>query len=404
MEPPPFEIPTTVYQEYAPWEQRSQPGEVAATPAPMASPPEGELAAPLPPEPIPVAPPIAGPPPLPAPQAAPAQLPYAPWQERSLAEPVAAPLPPPAVPAAPGMITAVPSVALEQPAQAAAGRKQLVLKIGLALAGIVLVIAAYLVAGVLIAGAEARGQADALKQAGTDMTKLDAFLGDKSLRDAIKTDAPTFKAAIDAYSGKLTTASATLVSDQDRVDTVASDRDFYSFLTPFESQQVHSHDAKITDANAALADFAKAVAVSRTDFAFYSVFVNSEVDADAADKAAKANDFATATTLYQKATNDLDQSALLMKDSDVAPQFAPLVEVLRNEMRDIAGLASTVQANDGRGALAYLQQLAQDAKTVSFDQPAYEAWYRAKFGPVQMDFRKHALRVPGYVEVATVTI
>jgi hypothetical protein len=131
---------------------------------------------------------------------------------------------------------------------------------------------------------------------------------------------------------------------------------------------VHSNDGAIRHAKAALNAVTKAVAIFRTQVAFSDALVGTEANADSADKAAKNQDLTSTTDYYQKAVTELSQCQLLVKDADVAPQFAPLVEAYSKVMKDVAGLADTVRANDGGGALAYLRQLIADDTVIYFDQ------------------------------------
>jgi hypothetical protein len=269
-------------------------------------------------------------------------------------------------------------------------------------AGVALILViAYFVSGPLIAGMESKSQTQALQQTGTDMTKIDAFLSDTGVRDSKKTDAASFKVAIDAYASKLTDTDATLAADQDRLDGINRDIDFYSLFTPFQSSQVHSNDGTIRHAKAALNAVTKAVAIFRTQVAFSDALVGAEANADSADKAAKNQDLTSTTDYYQKAVTELSQCQLLVKDADVAPQFAPLVEAYSKVMKDVAGLADTVRANDGGGALAYLRQLVADDTVIYFDQTAYLNWYSEKIDPIQKEFWRNAVAVPRYVVTTT---
>lgn len=305
--------------------------------------------------------------------------------------------------AAPAAAYAAP--AAPAPATAAAVSRwwsnRLGLKIALGGGVALLLVVAYFVSGPLFAGMESKSQTQALQQTGTDLTKIDAFLSDTQVRDSKKTDAASFKVAIDAYQAKLTDTAATLASDQDRLDGINRDIDFYALFTPFQSSQVHSNDGTIRHAKAALNAVAKAVGIFRTQEAFYSSMVGAEANADSADKAAKAKDLTSATVYYQKAVSDLGQCTLLVKDADVPPQFAPLVVLLSKVMTDVAGLADTVNANDGLGALKYLQQLIADDAVLTFDQTAYLNWYSAKIDPIQKEFRRNAVAVPRYVVTDT---
>jgi hypothetical protein len=275
------------------------------------------------------------------------------------------------------------------------------LKVVLAGGGLAVLLVGYLVAGVLVAGAESRSRADAAQQTGHDLTKIDAFLGNVSVRDSSKTDNAAFKAAIDAYNVKLTETSATLITDQDRIDATNNSIDFFGWLTPLENGQVHSHDATIANANAALADVARAVAIARTETAFSSAYVSAAINADNGVAAAKKKDYTAATSSFQEARNDLSKAQLLVKDADVPPQFAPLVDYYSTQMRDLGGLTGAAQANDVVGAVVYLQQLIADTTPLTFDQAGYRAWYSKKMGPIQADFRKHAGRVPRYAPTST---
>jgi hypothetical protein len=388
---------------------------------------------PAPPPPVPAspaampAPPLAPLPPIGAEPAAPAAppLPAVPPPSSLYSPPVASFPVPPAAPlyatpsAAPPLVapaaaaaTAVPVAVPSTPAAPApptvanvgATLKALPTKVKLAAAGcgVVGLAGLYLVAGVLVAGSEVKSQTQALNQTGADLTKIDAFLSDVSIRDAEKLDAKAFKAALDAYGTRLADTNATLTADQDRIDSVRGNIDSYGWLTPFESNQVHARDATIDHASAALAPVVKAVAIFRTQTNFYSVFISSEVHSDVAVAAAKKKDIATATTEFQQARNDLSQAQLMTRDSDVAPQFAPVVIGLGNQMRDIAGLTSAAQANDAIGVIQDLVQLEADLKTpVTFDQAAFRAWYSKKIDPLEIEFRKNAHQVPRYVVTRT---
>jgi hypothetical protein len=365
-----------------------------AEPAPVLP---AALAAPPPPPGFPPPPVFAAPPQ--APPAPPAPVaPPAPSQPSTYTAPTAGPAP---LYAPPGPLPATPR-------WSAAGigtRLQalpLTVKLAVAGAGLVGLAGLYLVAGVLLANAEAKSQTEAIQQTGADLTKIDAFLSDVSVRDAEKLDAKAFKAAEDAYAAKLAVTNATLTADQDRIDSTRGNIEWYGWLTPFETRQLHANDATFDQASAALATVVKAVAIFRTQTNFGSIFVSAEVHSDAAVAAAKKNDLATATTEFQRARNDLSQAELLAKDSDVAPQFAPIVGVYGNLMRDIAGLAESAQSSDGVGAVQYLRQLDADSRSpVTFDQQAYRAWYSKKIDPLEIDFRKHAHRVPRYVVTST---
>jgi hypothetical protein len=262
-------------------------------------------------------------------------------------------------------------------------------------------IAGYLVAGPLIANAEAKSQTAALQATGTDLTKLDAFLSGTGVRDAKKIDAAAFKAAIDADAVKLTDADSTLATDQDRLDGINRDIDFYSIFTPFQSSQVHANDGTIKHAKKALNAVAKAVAIWRTELAFYSAFVGAEASADSADKAAKNKDLTSTSDYYQKAVNQLTQCQLLLKDADVPPQFAPLVEVYVKIMKDVQRLSDTIRAHDLDGTIAYLEALIADDSVITFDQTAFLDWYSAKFNPILKDYRANAVAVPRFVVTTT---
>ena len=88
------------------------------------------------------------------------------------------------------------------------------LKLIAASGGATLLAVAYLLAGLLAAPAESRAQVDALQQTGHDLTKIDAFLSNVSVRDSSKTDNVAFKVANDGYAVKLTETSAILIADQ----------------------------------------------------------------------------------------------------------------------------------------------------------------------------------------------
>jgi hypothetical protein len=268
--------------------------------------------------------------------------------------------------------------------------------------GVVLVLLiAYFVSGPVIANNQTTSQTQALQQTGTDMTKIDAFLSNTDVRDSKKTDAASFKIAIDAYQAKLTDTAATLAADQDRLDGVNRDIDFYSLFTPLQSAKVHQNDATIRHAKAALNAAAKAVGIFRTQEAFASAFVGAEANSDSAGKAARARDLTSATFYYQKAVADLGQCKLLVKDADVPPQFSPVVDLLSKLMTDVAGLTDTVNARDAAGAIRYLQQLIADDSALTFDQEAYLNWYSAKIDPLQKAFRANAVAVPRYVVTTT---
>jgi hypothetical protein len=304
---------------------------------------------------------------------------------------VAAPAPAPVAPA-----PTPPAPSLEQ-----ASRLRLWLVRGGA--GALAVLVAYLLAGPLISGMEAGNQTAALNATGRDMTKIDAFLNETIVRDSKKTDAVAFKAAVDAFGAKLTDTDATLAADQDRLDRINRDIDFYSIFTPFQSGKVHANDATIRHAKLALEAVAKTVAIGRTEIAFDSAFIAAEVDSEAADKAVTQRDITTASIDYQKAVTDLDQCKVLSADSDVAPQFQPVVVALGKLMTDVAGLSDTIRANDPLGALAYLNRLDQDSTVITFDQQAYLIWYSQKFDPLERTFRSNAVAVPRF-SVTTTTL
>ncbi len=270
--------------------------------------------------------------------------------------------------------------------------------------GALLLLVAYLLSGPLISGMEAGNQTDALNATGHDMTKIDAFLSETIVRDSKKTDAVAFKAAVDAYGAKLTDTDATLAADQDRLDRINRDIDFYAIFTPFESGKVHANDATLHHAKVALDAVAKTVAIGRTEIAFDSAFIAAEVDSDAADKAITHKDITTASIDYQKAVNDLDQCRVLSADSDIAPQFQPVVVALGKLMTDVAGLSETIRANDPLGALAYLNRLEQDSTVLTFDQQAYLTWYSQKFDPLERTFRSNAVAVPRFTVTTTTLV
>ena len=379
---PPANAPVPFPRGWAPTPAEPAP----VLPAAVAAPPPSPV---FPPPPVYAAPPQA--PPVPP-------APPAPSQPSAYTAPTAAPAPLPAPP--------VPVPATPRWSAAGIGSRlkalSLSAKLTVAGAGVVGLAGLYVVAGVLVANAEAKGQTEAIQQTGADLTKIDAFLSDVSVRDAEKLDAKAFKAAEDAYAAKLAATNATLTADQDRIDSTRGNIEWYGWLTPFESRQLHVNDGTFDHAGAALATVVKAVAIFRTQTNFGSIFVSAEVHSDAAVAAAKKNNLATATTEFQQARNDLSQAELLARDSDVAPQFAPIVGVYGNLMRDIAGLAASAQSSDGVGAMQYLRQLDADSSSpVTFDQQAYRAWYSKKIDPLEINFRKHAHRVPRYVVTST---
>jgi hypothetical protein len=267
--------------------------------------------------------------------------------------------------------------------------------------GVLFLLIAYLVSGPLIAGAQAKSQTQALQQTGTDMTKIDAFLSDTQVRDAKKTDAAAFKVAVDAYQAKLTDTDATLAADQDRLDAINRDIDFFGLFTPLESGTVHSNDGTIRHAKMALDAVAKGVAITRTELAFSSAFASAESNSESAAKSAKLNDLTSASISLQKAVADLDHCKLLDKDADVPPQYQPLVEAWSKVMTDVAGFADTARANDLNGVIAYLDRLVADSTVIYFDQSAFLAWYSAKFDPLEKAFRANAVAVPRYVVTTT---
>jgi len=143
------------------------------------------------------------------------------------------------------------------------------------------------------------------------------------------------------------------------------------------------------------------VGIVKTQEAFYSAIVSAEVNTDAADKAVRNHDLTTATISDQKAVADLGQCKVLVKDADVPPQFAPLVELYSNVMRDVTGFNESANAQDAPGALQYLRDLIKDDQAVYFDQAAFLAWYSQKFNPLLTDFRANAVAVPRYVVTTT---
>jgi hypothetical protein len=348
---------------------------------------------------------------------APAELPFVPAPRPApAAPPVPEEAPPPDMPPVPvEHIPPVPDVAIvtEAPAPPTTPAPttlsfptslkdvSTMLKVALGAGGLTLLVAVYLVSGGLVAAAESKSQVDAVQQTGHDLTKIDAFLSNVTVRDASKTDAVAFKAAIDAYAVQLTDTNALLVTDQDRVDATTHNIEFFGWLTPLESAQVHSHDATIGHANVALADVARAVAIFRTETAFESAYVSAVINSDKGVAAAKAKDYTTATSSFQDARNDLSKTQLLVADADVPPQFAPLVEYYSRVMRDLGGLTGAAQANDVVAAIAYLGQLVADSTTLTFDQAGYRAWYSKKIGTIQADFRKHSGHVPHYAPTST---
>ena len=281
------------------------------------------------------------------------------------------------------------------------GRRTLAFAIG---AGAVVLLVAYLISGALISGMETHNQTEALNATGRDMTKIDAFISETIVRDAKKTDAVAFKAAVDAYGVKLTDTDATLAADQDRLDHINRDIDFYSIFTPFQAAGVHANDGTIRHAKAALDSVAKIVSIGRTEIAFDSAFIAAEVDSEAADKAVTAKDLTSASINYQKAVNDLDQCKVLSSDSDIAPQFVPVVVALGKLMTDVAGMADTARANDPVGYLGYLQRLVKDSTVITFDQQAFLTWYSQKFDPLERAFRGNAVAVPRYTVTTTTLV
>jgi hypothetical protein len=331
------------------------------------------------------------PPPLPE-DARPPELPPVPVEQIPSTPAVNTPFEAPAPPAQPAPAVGFPTSLKDLPTA---------LKAALAGAGLTLLVAVYLVAGVMVAAAESRSQVAALQQTGHDLTKIDAFLGNTAVRDASKTDAAAFKAAIDVYAVKLTDTNATLVSDQDRIDATTHDIDFFGWLTPFQRGQVHSHDETIGHTNAALADAARVVAIARIETAFSSAYVSAVINSDKGVAAAKKQDYTAATAGFQDARNDLSKAQLLVKDADVPPQFSPLVDYYARLMRDLGGLTGAAQANDVAGAIAYLGQLVADSTALTFDQAGYRAWYSKRIGTIQADFRKHSGHVPRYAPTST---
>jgi hypothetical protein len=295
--------------------------------------------------------------------------------------------------------TAPPPAPAASPPRLPPDRRRLWLAVGVG--GVLLLLVAYLVSGPLIAGAQAKSQTRSLQHTGSDLTKIDAFLSNTDVRDSNKLDSAGFKAAVDAYNGKLTNAAATLVGDQDRLDQVNRDIDFYSIFTPLQNSTMHSNDATIRHAKRALDDFAKTVGILRTETSFYSAIATAEVDTEAADKAVRNHDLTTASVNDQKAVADLAQCKLLDRDADVPPQFAPLVELYSKIMTDVTGFTESANAQDLVGALQYLQALIRDDQAVHFDQAGYLAWYSQKFNPILTDFRANAGSVPRYVVTST---
>lgn len=275
------------------------------------------------------------------------------------------------------------------------------LKVAIGAGAILLVVIGWLVSGPLLAGMESSNQTTALQQTGTDMTKLDAFLVDTQVRDSKKTDSASLKVAIDAYQVKLTEADSTLAADQDRLDSLNRDIDFYSIFTPFQSSKVHANDGTIRHAKAALNAVAKAVSIWRTELAFYSALAGAEANADSADRAARNKDLTSTSDYYQKANALLIQCQLLVKDADVPPQFVPLIDAYSKVMKDVAGLADSLRAQDLPGVITYLQQLIADDTVIEFDQSAYLAWYSEKFNPLLKDYRANAVAVPRFVVTTT---
>src|SRR5258708_1605828 len=146
------------------------------------------------------------------------------------------------------------------------------------------------------------------------------------------------------------------------------------------------------------------VSIGRTEIAFDSAFIAAEVDSQAADKAATAKDLTAASIDYQKAVNDLDQCKVLSADSDIAPQFLPVVVAYGKLMTDVAGLADTERANDLLGAIGYLHRLIQHSTVITFDQQAYLTWYSQKFDPLERAFRHNAVAVPRYTVTTTTLV
>src|SRR5258708_28601830 len=99
---------------------------------------------------------------------------------------------------------------------------------------------------------ESSNQTEALNATGRDMTKIDAFINETIVRDAKKTDAVAFKAAVDAYGAKLADTDATLAADQDRLDHINRGIDFYAIFTPFQAARVPANYPTIAHAKAAL--------------------------------------------------------------------------------------------------------------------------------------------------------
>jgi hypothetical protein len=267
--------------------------------------------------------------------------------------------------------------------------------------GVLFLLIAYLVSGPFIAGAQANSQTQALQQTGADLTKIDAFLTNTDVRDVNKLDATALKAVIDSYSTKLTDEAGTLAGDQDRLDQLNRDIDFYSIFAPLEHSTMHSNDATIRHAKRALDDFAKTVGVLRTQMAFLSTWVSADIDIEAADKGVRNHDATTATINDQKAVAELAQCKVFIKDADIPPQFAPVLEMKSKVITDIAGFNESSKALDALGELQYLEALIRDDQAVYFDQAAYLAWYSDKFNPLLKDFRANAVAVPRYVVTTT---
>ena len=367
------------------------------------------------PEPLPGAPDGPGPAPWQTQYRAPAELPFVPPPRSARPSPSVLGAPFAAVRLVPAeQIPSVAEVATapEEPAPAppagvtvGSGRSltdlSTTLQVALAGGGLTILAAVYFAGGVLVATAESKGQVDAVQQTGHDLTKIDAFLSNVTVRDSSKTDAAAFQAAIDGYAAKLTETSAIVIADQDRIDATSHNIDFFDWLTPLESGQVHAHDATIGHARAALADVARAVAIARTETVFWSAYVSAAINADKGLVAAKKQDYAGATGGFQEARNDLSKAQLLVKDPDVPPQFVPLVDYYSRLMRDLGGLTGAAQANDVEGALAYARQVVADSTPLSFDQAGFRVWYSKKIGTIQADFRKHSGHVPHYAPTST---
>jgi hypothetical protein len=275
------------------------------------------------------------------------------------------------------------------------------LRLGIAGGVVLLLVIVYFASGPFISDMEAKSQTRALHTTGTDLTKIDAFFSNTTIRDANKTDAHSLKLALDVYATKLTDTDSTLAADQDRLDQINRDIDFYSIVTPFQSGKVHTNDSVIRRAKLALNAVAKATAIFRTQVAFEEAWAAADAGYDSAVKAAKNEDITSASDFLQTAVTLLNQCQLLMKDADVPPQFRPAVDAETKVMKDVAGFVDTARANDLPGAVAYLRQLLADSTVVYFDQTAYLNWYSEKFNPILKDYRSNASAVPGFAVTTT---